>query len=298
MVSISSRTDMRAPLINIAMLERNNAGTHAVVIQSITKQTYPHWEFLPVAGGSSDETMHIAQSFVDSRTRIWSDGAWQGWAARLNEAIDGSTATYFARIDTNDSAYRQRLERQLVNLQEHPDVGPVCAWGLVFGVDGILHSHRMNAEHHEAIRARTDHGFQPSHLTRLGRTAFFRKYRYQPTARLSEDADVLLLAYRDSRFATIPEALLRYREEQRRFRKLLIARWSSTCSVMREFERRGKPHLAIKGITTRGLKGAVGCVAVTSSLNYRLLRHRASPVIAREKGIGGRSGTRLALSSL
>ncbi len=282
MVSASPRIDTKAPLISIAMPVRNNARTLALAIQSIINQTYPNWELLLIDDGSSDETMRIAQSFVDSRIRIWSDGAWLGLAARLNEAIDRSTGTYFARMDGDDIAYPQRLERQFAYLQAHPDVDLVGAWVLVFGANGIVQGKRINGEHHEAICARPDYGFQLPHPTWLGRTAFFEKYRYQPTATLCEDADLLLRAYRDSRFATVPEILLGYREEQLKLSKILIARRSSMRSMVHEFARQGKPHLAVKGVTTQVLKGAVDCVAVTSGLNYRLLRHRARPVTGQE----------------
>jgi len=269
------------PLVSIAMPMRNSARTLAPAIQSILDQTYPHWELLLIDDGSSDATLRIARGFADPRIRIWSDGVWQGLAARLNEAIDRSTGAYFARMDSDDVAYPQRLARQVAYLQAHPEVDLVGAWVLVFGIDGAVLGKRQGAEHHEAICARPDYGISLPHPTWLGQIAFFRRYRYQIGS--MEDVDLLLRAYRDSRFATVPAILLGYREEQLKLKKLLTYRWIALHSTVREFARQGKPHLVIKGVITQVLKGAVDCVAVTSGLNYRLLRHRARPVTDAER---------------
>lgn len=269
------------PLVSIAMPMRNNARTLAPAIQSILDQTYPHWELLLIDDGSSDATLRIAQRFADPRIRIWSDGAWQGLAARLNEAIDHSTGAYFARMDSDDIAYPQRLARQVAYLQAHPDVDLVGAWVLVFGPDGAVLGKREGAEHHEAICARPDYGISLAHPTWLGQIAFFRRYRYQIGSQ--EDADLLLRAYRDSRFATVPEILLGYREEQLKLKKLVTYRWLYLHSIVREFARQRKPQRAIKVVIIQVLKGAADCVAVTSGLNHRLLRHRARPVTDAER---------------
>jgi len=204
-------------------------------------------------------------------------------AARLNQAIDLSAGEYFARMDGDDVAYPERLERQVAYLRAHPEVDLVGAGMLIFGADGIVLGKRANAEHHEAICARPDYGITLPHPTWMGHIAFFRRFRYRPDAVRCEDADLLLRAHRDARFASVPEILLGYREERLSLGKTLRTRRFYVRSIVREFRRRGKPHLAARGVATQVLKAAVDCVAVTSGLGYRLLRHRARPVTEEER---------------
>jgi len=258
---------------------RDGARTLATAIRSILAQTYPHWELLLIDDGSSDETVQVARAFADPRITLVSDGAGGlGLAARLNQAIDLSAGEYFARMDGDDVAYPERLERQVAYLRAHPEVDLVGAGMLIFGADGIVLGKRANAEHHEAICARPDYGITLPHPTWMGRIAFFRRFRYRLDAVRCEDADLLLRAYRDARFASVPEILLGYREERLSLGKILTYRRLHVRSIVREFRHQGKPHLAARGVATQVLKAAVDCVAVTSGLGYRLLRHRARPV--------------------
>lgn len=271
-----SATGMRSPLVSISMPVRNNAPTLAVAIRSILNQTYPHWELLLIDDGSSDDTLRIAHGFTDPRITVLSNGAGLGLAARLNEAIDRATGDYFARMDGDDVAYPQRLERQLAYLRGHPDVDLAGAWVLVFGADGDVLGKRAGAEHHAEICARPDGGIRIPHPIWIGHLAFFRRYRYRVGTQ--EDADLLLRAYRDSRFATVPEILLGYREERLDLKKILTYRWLYVRSIVGELGGRGEVHRVAKGVTIQVLKAGVDCAAVTSGLNYRLLRHRARSV--------------------
>ncbi len=265
------------------MSVRNNARTIGTAIRSILNQTYTRWELLLIDDGSSDDTVRIAQAFVDPRIRVIADGVPLGLSSRLNQAIDMSAGAYFARMDGDDVAYPQRLERQVAYLRRHPDVALVGAWVLTFGVGGVALGKRMGAERPDILCARPDYGIPLPHPTWIGRIAFFRHYRYRQSALSCEDVDLLLRAYRFARFATVPEILLGYREEALDLRKILRTRRYYVRSVVHEFWRQGKPHLAAKGAAMFGLKAAVDCVAITSDLNYRLLRHRALPTTADEQ---------------
>jgi glycosyltransferase involved in cell wall biosynthesis len=270
-------------LVTIAMSVRNNARTLATTIRSILDQTYTHWELLLIDDGSTDGTLEIARSFTDPRITVISDGKARGLAERLNEAIDLSAGTYFARMDGDDIAYPQRLERQVAYLEAHPDVDLAAAWVVTFGADGVALGKRMNAERHEEICAHPAFGIALPHPTWVGRLGFFQYYRYKTSAVMCQDVDLLLRAYRHARFATVPEVLLGYREERLQLKKLLWTRGYHVRSIVQEFVRQGEPGLAVKGAAMLGVKAMVDCVAVTTGLNYRLLRHRALPMSADEQ---------------
>ena len=52
-------------------------------------------------------------------------------------------------------------------------------------------------------------GFYLAHPTWMGRTAWFKNFRYRPLIAKAEDQDLLLRAYRSSTFACLPEELIK-----------------------------------------------------------------------------------------
>ena len=54
----------------------------------------------------------------------------------------------------------------------------------------------------------------------MGRIEWFRRWRYEETAWLAQDQELLLRSYRLSRFANLPQVLLGYRRERVTLKKL------------------------------------------------------------------------------
>ena len=164
------------PVVSIAMPVRNCERTLKLAVESILAQTYRSWELLLIDDGSSDGTVEIARSFQDSRIIVYSDGMARGLVARLNQAIALSRAKYFARMDGDDVAYPERLERQLAYLESHPDVDLIGAAILVFGQDGTPLGKRAVRPDHEAICSTPASGFGLAHPTYVGRLEWFRRH--------------------------------------------------------------------------------------------------------------------------
>lgn len=271
------------PLVSIGMPVRNCQITLQMAVCSVIAQTYPFWELLLIDDGSSDNTLQIAQSFADPRIKVYSDGENRGLPIRLNQAIDMSKGEYFARMDGDDIAYPDRLERQVSYLEQHPDVDLVGAWVLVFNVAGTPLGKRAGPETHAAICAKPFAGFPVVHPTYMGRLEWFRRYRYNEMVTKSQDQDLLLRSYRFSKFGNVPEILLGYREEKIDLKKVLTSRWFFAQALAREFRRQQQPVFAVRAFLEQALKALLDCTAVGSGLKYRLLRHRAQPITEAER---------------
>ena len=271
------------PLVSIGMPVRNCQETLQFAIRSLLEQTYPHWELLLIDDGSSDETLRVAQRFTDSRIKTYSDGESRGLSARLNRALAMSRGKYFARMDGDDVAYPERLERQVSYLEQHPDVDLVGAWVIVFDQAGTPLGKRAGPEAHSAICARPFAGFPLAHPTYVGRLEWFRRYRYSEVLPKSQDQELLLRSYRFSRFANVPEILLAYREERIDLKKILTSRHFLVCSLFNEFQRQKRLALALRALAEQTVKAVVDCIAVGTGLNYRILRHRALPITSEEQ---------------
>lgn len=114
----------------------------------------------------------------------------------------------------------------------------------------------------------------------MGKTEWFRQHRYRADAVRCEDQDLLLRTHENSRFAALPEIVLGYREEELSLKKILTGRRYFLRSVVREATAKRKYAMAVAAILEQSAKGMVDCAAIGTGLNYRILRHRASPVDA------------------
>jgi glycosyltransferase involved in cell wall biosynthesis len=271
------------PLISIGMPVRNCQESLSVAIWSLLAQSYTHWELFLIDDGSWDKTLSVARQFKDPRIRVHSDGKWRGLAARLNEAIGMSRGQYFARMDGDDIAYPERFQWQVSYLRRHPDVDLVGAWVMVFGENGIPLGKRAGPQEHANICRKPYAGFPMAHPTYMGRLEWFQRYGYRTEASRCEDQDLLLRSYRFSRFANVPGILLGYFEHKIQLTKVLASRWFFTQILVRTFCQEQRPHLAIRALLEQTLKAFADCLAVTSGLGHRLLRHRARPVTDAEK---------------
>jgi glycosyltransferase involved in cell wall biosynthesis len=267
-----------APLVGIVMPVWNCARTVCQALASVVVQPFVDWELWVVDDGSVDKTVENVLHFCDPRVRVIRDGRHLGLAVRLNQGIHLTRAKYVARMDGDDISYPERLARQVEFLERHPEVDLVGAAALVFGADGRPIGKRTVPLTHSEITCRPNRGFGMIHPTWMGKTEWFRKYRYRPEAVRCEDHDLLYRSHRESTFANLPEILLGYREEKVVLRKVLRSRWY-WIRTLRQYTPgvRGRLRWAIEA-TVAGAKACVDCLAVVSGLQHRLLRHRAGPL--------------------
>lgn len=213
-----------APLITIALPIYNAEKTLSCAISSIIDQSFQDWELLLLDDGSTDSSVAIARSFSDPRILVVSGQANKGISARLNQALDMARGRYFCRMDADDISFPNRIEKQFLYLEEHPEVD-VCATSIVvFKNDLSLSGIVMVAQQHSRISCKPWSGFHFPHPTWFGKTAWFRLWRYSISADGAEDQLLLYRSFRRSCFAGIPEVLLAYREDRRSFTKMLSRR--------------------------------------------------------------------------
>lgn len=263
------------PLISIGMPVFNCAGTIGLAISSILNQTFDEWELLVIDDGSTDETLEAAASFGDPRIRVVRGERNRGLPTRLNECVSAAQGRYFARMDGDDLAYPDRLKRQLEFLEAHPEVDLVAGRIVVFRDDGVAYGVRPVPSTHERICAHPWRGISMPHPAWMGRTEWFLRNPYSADALRSQDQELLLRTCPASRFAALPEIVLGYRENSLSLSKILLAR-IEMCRMMIRIGCAQRRFLRCAlGVLTLAAKGLMDTLAVSTGLNYFLLRHRA-----------------------
>jgi glycosyltransferase involved in cell wall biosynthesis len=185
-------------------------------IESVLGQTLGHLEILAVDDGSTDGSLAVIRQFAarDPRVRVISRPN-TGIARALNDALAAAHGEFVARVDSDDTALPERLERQVDYLRSHPDVVCVGCMAQAIDSDGDpLCPWILPNLDHEAIDRANLAGQQaiigPSMMA--PRAAVAAIGGFCSDLEISEDLDLFLrLAETGGRLANLPDVLMGYR---------------------------------------------------------------------------------------
>ena len=187
----------------------------ADAIRSVFAQTYTNWELILIDDGSTDKSLEIAKSINDPRVSVYSDGKNKKLAARLNEIVDHAKYDLIARMDADDLMSPNRLEKQLEILKLHPEISLVSTG--TFSITNNLQLIGVRGENVTSISFSDLLNRKASilHAAILGRKKWFKRNRYDPSVKRSQDLDLWLRSSKkkDLDIYLLEEPLYYYREE-------------------------------------------------------------------------------------
>jgi glycosyltransferase involved in cell wall biosynthesis len=243
------------PEVSVLLPVRDGARTLALAMLSVLQQSFGDFELLLLDDGSVDASPDIARGFGDPRVRLMRDGRKQGLAARLNQGIDLVSGRYIARMDADDVCFPDRFARQVTRLNTESSLDLVACRVLDFDDSGSVTGVRPYRLRHEALCAQPWNGFYLVHPSWMGRTDWFRRYRYRtPELVRAQDQELLLRAYPDSRFAVLDEILLGYRTGPVALGKTLSARRCLLGTQVDHFAQRRQWRNLVLALLATGLK--------------------------------------------
>lgn len=200
------------PLVTIAIPVYNCEKTIQKTIRSVLNQSFHDFEVLVYDDGSTDCTVSLIKGFSDSRIKLFKDGCNKGIAYRLNQLIDLASGYFFVRMDGDDLMFPDRLEKQIRFLQENPEVDVVGSPAIV--IDENDHIIGQRGDNISCVW-QIDDLFMSSrfiHPTVVGKTEWFKRWKYNENLSGCEDMDLWIRSFKDSKFLDYNEPLLFYRE--------------------------------------------------------------------------------------
>lgn len=215
----------RESLVSVVMSFHNSRDSLPFAINSLLWQTYSHWELILLDDGSNDGSAEFLKAIDDPRIRFYSDPVCRGLPVRLNRGVTLAQGEFIARMDADDVAFPERLERQVAYLQEHRDVDLLATSALLVNAGNIPIGVLPAKLSHEEICRRPWRGFPMPHPTWMGRTEWFRRNPYDESARKGQDQVLLYETYQNSKFAGLPDPLLGYKYAGLSVQKTLIGRY-------------------------------------------------------------------------
>lgn len=183
-------------------------------IDSVLAQSFRDFEYLLVDDGSSDETLEILKEYAarDPRIVVISKNH-SGLTDSLNLGLQRARGEWVARLDTDDVALPERLERQLAFMRNRPEI--ILLGSGSWEMDRLGHLIRRNSypgEHDLLIK-------NLEHLERFfpHSSAFFSRWHaldlggYRPRMILTEDWDLWLRMGSFGKIACLQEPLVKLR---------------------------------------------------------------------------------------
>jgi len=154
---------------------------------------------------------NLGKDMFGVRFRLVKNAA-QGISAALNTAIRQSSAEWIARMDADDVAHPQRLQKQLefVNAQAYGTIGCGTQVRFINGAGVVLDRSRLPTAWHDIIKqihCRTSF----IHPTLLIRKDVLLATPYRSAMDGAEDVDLILRLAETGKILNLDEALLDYR---------------------------------------------------------------------------------------
>ena len=115
------------PKISVIIPTYNAESTILETLVSLGQQTFTDFEIIVINDGSSDRTLDVLERFSDERLRVFSFENAGATVAR-NRGIARAQGEFIAFLDADDLWSVDKLERQLVALQQHPEAGVAYSW--------------------------------------------------------------------------------------------------------------------------------------------------------------------------
>lgn len=198
------------PLVTI-LLPVYNCETHlGEAIESILQQTYQNFEFIIINDGSTDNSESVILSFSDTRIKYFKNEKNIQLIGTLNRGLELSQGKYIARMDQDDISEPNRIERQVLLMEEKSDIGVCGSWIKVFGIkDDIIRYPETNDEILAAMFFYNPFS-HPSVMLRKSEIDRL-KLNYNPAYLQAEDYQLWFQCFNKTGLYNIPEVLLHYR---------------------------------------------------------------------------------------
>ena len=212
--------------VSVLMPVYNGEKFIAAAIESILAQSYRNFELLVVDDGSTDATPSILADYTrrDHRLAIIRNSRNLGIVKSLNKGIARCRGRYIVRMDSDDLAVSDRIEKQIAVMEQNPQI--VASGGSVRYIDAQGYDQGV-------IRKSTPSDSLLWANPLLHPTVIIRKSalrcHYQEKYRYAEDYFLWLSLSRHGQLHAIPDVLLAYRisREATRVKRLKSVLWAT-----------------------------------------------------------------------
>ncbi|GAA0540133.1 glycosyltransferase family 2 protein [Chitinophaga japonensis] len=204
----------RHPLVSVIIPCYNGASYIRQALESISAQTYQQLEILVLDDGSTDGSYSVITecSRQDDRIKVIRHERNEKLIATLNKGIELAQGKYIARMDADDIALPDRIEKQVTFMEAHPEAGICGTFMAVFDEQGRRRKSRLPVTPGR-IKAYLFTACAFFHPTVMIRREILCRWelRYEQQYYRAEDHALWLHVTERAEGANLPVVLLKYR---------------------------------------------------------------------------------------
>lgn len=213
--------------VSVVMPVYNGALYLQEAIDSILNQTYKDFELVIIDDGSTDDSQEIIRNTAERDRRIvfLKNEKNSGICITLNKGLGIAKGEYIVRMDCDDIALSQRIEKQVAFMEAHPEVAVAGCLVDVFNTNNPS-EHHVNPSDSDYYECKADLFFSPcvAHPAVIIRKSILDRYKflYDDYYRGMEDFHLWWRISRVSNITNVQEVLLRYRIHSKQVTKNLL----------------------------------------------------------------------------
>ncbi len=203
---------MTKPLVSWLMPVYNGEKHIRRALDSMLNQTYQCFEVvLIIEHGCTDQTAFICAEYAarDARILVYQNEKNLGVARSLNRGLALCGGSYIARMDADDFSHADRLEKQVLYMEAHPEVSVLGTWCEVIFDNGQMQVAEYPTDS-ETIRTSHLFGATLAHPTVMLRKEDFIQNHWSYPDGEAEDYALWAKLISHAKIACLPDALLDY----------------------------------------------------------------------------------------
>lgn len=185
-------------------------------VTSIQPQTYTHWELIIVDDGSTDNSIKIVKklSKLDKRIKLYCNDKNLGIGSTMNHALKHARGNFIARMDADDIAFPERLEKQVNFLLENPHIGVVGSFMMeINDKKEVTAARKVPLLHQDISQSMMTTQTIQNPTNMINKKNIVRhQLRYDGRYSPVDDLDFWFRQLKQTQFANIPEYLMAYRK--------------------------------------------------------------------------------------
>lgn len=184
-------------------------------IESILSQSFRDFEFILIDDGSIApviQTVLSSYAAKDERIKVYTNETNLGLTLSLNKALNLATGKYIARLDSDDLAHPDRLQKQFEFMESHPDHALIGSWVYFINAQGEKTGEKKSPTAHQDIKKKLlFYNFFTHSSFFFRRDAVQSLGNYNTAIKKAQDYDLLLKVSAKHPLAVLPEFLSSHR---------------------------------------------------------------------------------------
>jgi glycosyltransferase involved in cell wall biosynthesis len=252
--------------ISVLMAVYNGETYLREAVDSILAQTYTNFEFIIVNDGSTDTTANILASYTDARIQVINSPQNLGLIDSLNKGILAAKGEYIARLDADDIAIPERLEKQVKYLSENPEIVLLGSGARIIDAKGNVITDTYYQHEKDCIPIHLLFRNIFIHSSIIVKTKILAALQFDKSYYLAEDYIVWVQIAEKYKTDSVKESLVKHRVHETNITKLKYDKHIATVQQIHAYQLK---KLGIEpDIAQVTLHGKIGSYQFENTINY------------------------------